>query len=157
MITFAFTISGLASSVKVSSTPGAVAGETAIRDEKLDDLTGDLELDDADADQEFVAGMEGIASDVKARWQQVKGEWFLDLEEGVDWFGLVFVKHPNLHAIREEFIRVALTAPGCAEVVQFDPVLDSATRTLSATYALRGDTGLIFGPVTDTLAPNGGA
>lgn len=153
---FSFTIAGLASSVPVTTTPGAVAGETALRDEALDVLTGDLKLD-AVAEQVFVIGMDGIASDVKARWQQVKGEWWLNLEEGVDWYGLVFVKHPDMQAIREEFIRVALTAPGCVEVVQFDPELNTTTRTLSVTYALRGDTGQIFGPVTATLSPNGGA
>lgn len=138
------------------TTAGAVAGETAIRDEELDQLTGDVKLTAA-ADASLLTGLAGIASDVKARWQQVKGEWFLDLEEGVDWYGLIFVKNPNLQAIREDFIRVALTAPGCVEVLQFDPVLDAANRRLTATYALRGDTGEIFGPTTDTLAPNGGA
>lgn len=152
-----YTATGLpAQAASSSTTPGAAAGVTAIRDEKLDPSTGDLALT-ADADQDFVAGVEGIASDVKARWQLVKGEYFLDLDEGLDWWGIVFRKNPNLQAIREEFIRVALTAPGCVEVIQFDPVLDSSTRTLTATYALRADTGEIFGPVTDTLAPNGEA
>lgn len=149
---FTFTITGGTSpSTGSSATPGSAAGAVALRDEKLDRLTGNLVLSTTDADQVMVYGVEGIASDLRAAWQVVKGEWFLNLDEGVDYFGLVFVKNPDLGAIRQEFTRVALLVPGVAEVVSFVPLIDTATRTMRASFEVRCDTGAVISAVNAVL------
>jgi hypothetical protein len=141
--------------VPSSTTPAA---EPLLRDEALDDFTGDVVLDGTDGDQQFVYDVDGIASDVVSAWKQVKGEWFLNLEEGVDWFGKVFVKNPDLGDIRNEFRRVALTCPGVTDLPVFSPVLHSATREMDATYEIRCDNGqVIAGSVTLSPASGQGA
>lgn len=135
----------------MSISPGSAEGDVALRDEKLDPLTGDVVLSPVDGDQEFDVGVAGIASDLKAAWSVIKGEWFLNLDDGVDYYGLVFVKNPDLGAIRQDFIRVALTVPGVVQVPTFEPVVDAATRTLSASYEVECDTGLVITAVGDVL------
>lgn len=140
----------------MSISQNSPAGDVAIRDEALDPLTGDVYLNGTDGDQVMLAGVEGIASDVKAAWAQVKGEWYLDLNEGVDYYGLVFVKNPNLGDIRDEFVRVALGRPGVVAVPKFEPTIDLSTRTLSASYEIEADTGEVFGE-TDAVISAGAA
>lgn len=135
------------------ATPGAEAAATALRDEKCEP---DVELDGTTGDQSMLLGFDGVVSGVKAAWQTVKGEYWLDLNLGLDWFGLVFVKNPNMGAIRNDFERMAATVPGFVELLTFDTTLDRASRTLTAAVSFSTDVGLIFGPETITLSPNGG-
>lgn len=131
------------------------AGDVALRDEALDVLTGDVSLNATDGDQVMLEGVEAICSDLKSAWQQVKGEWWLNLDEGLDWYGIVLVKKFDLGAIRQEFERVALTVPGFVRFVEFTAAVDVATRRCSVTAEVEADTGLIF-TVEATLAPSGG-
>jgi hypothetical protein len=141
----------------VSTSPGSEQGNAALRDEKLDALTGDVILSSTDSDQQMVYGADGIASDLKAAWGEVQGEWFLNLGEGVDYYGLVFVKNPNLNAIRQEFIRVAMTVTGVVQVRSFDPQVDTATRSMSASYEVECDTGLVIQEENQVLLSLGSA
>lgn len=138
--------------VPSSTTPAAAE---LLRDEQLDAFTGDVELDGTGGDQVFAYDVDGIESDVKSAWLQVKGEWFLNLEEGVDWFGKVFVKNPDLGDIRAEFKRVALTCPGVVDLPTFNPVLDVPSRTMTADYEIRLDNGQVIAG-SATLSPASG-
>lgn len=132
---------------------GAVdAGATSLRDEALDPLDGDLLLEQGD--QVFLTGHDGVLSDVKARWQTVKTEWYLDTSIGVDWFGKVLVKNPNLGDIRAEFTREALKAPGVTAVQRFDMVFDRGARSLDVDFELVDDFGNIIKDSV-TLTPGG--
>lgn len=139
----------------MSVSAGSAAGDVALRDEALDVITGDVKLDGVAGDQALIFGLDGIASDLKSAWQQVKGEWFLDLNEGLDWFGVVFRKNPNLGAISGEFARVAALVPGVVRLRSFIPSIDTATRTLTASYEAEADTGLVFGEQDVVLSPGG--
>lgn len=152
---FVFTTNGDAVSPVPGGAPSA-AGDVALRDEALDTITGDVVLNGADGDQLMIYGIDGIASDLKAAWQTVKGESFLDLNDGLDWYGIVFGRRPDLGAITQEFRRVALTVPGIVALRKFIPSIDTATRTLSADYEAEANTGLVFGEQNAVLAPSGG-
>lgn len=118
------------------------AGATAPRDEELSDFNGDQVL--VAGDQVLLVGQDGVLSDVLARWQLVKGEWYLDTSIGVDWYGVVLVKNPNLGNIRAEFEREALKAPGITALLKFDQTFDAARRSLSVDFALQDDLGNII-------------
>lgn len=147
---FSFTVAAapsFSSSTPIPSTGATDAGETAPRDEALD-LTGDGDQLITDGDQILDAGQDGVLSDVLARWQMVKGEWYLDTSRGVDWFGVVLVKNPNLSDIRAEFVREALKAPGVVAVLLFEGTVDAATRTLDAQFQIQDNLGNI---ISDSL------
>jgi hypothetical protein len=125
----------------------ADAGAVAPRDEALDPFDGDQLIEDGD--QTLLFDQAGVLSDLKARWQVVKGEWYLDTSIGIDWFGIVLVKNPNLAAIREEFTRVALETPGVTEMVTFDMILDKRTRELNVNFQFIDNLGNV---ISDSLA-----
>lgn len=128
---------------------------TQLRDEALDQLTGDVVLDADGGDQTMVYDLDGIASDLKSAWSQIKGEWFLDLNEGVDWIGKVFAKQPNLGDVANEFIRVGRAVPGVTDL-QFTALsVDRAARTLNANWQATMDTGQVLSEQDAVLTPGG--
>ena len=56
---------------------------------------------------------------LRARFLFFKGEWFLDLREGIPYYQFVMVKNPDLGVIRRLFTRVILSV---------SPVIESVTR-----------------------------
>lgn len=127
----------------------------ALRDEELDPNTGDVALDAVGGDQTMVYDEDGILSDLKSAWQEIKGEWYLDLNEGVDWFGKVFTKNPDLGDIAQEFIRVALLVPGITDATFDVGSIDRATRQLTASYSATMDTGQVLSEQAVVLSPGG--
>lgn len=143
-VTFSFTVTAPPATIPTTSTASQVAGAEAIRDLKLDAVTNDIVLDST-GDLTFISGVEAIASDLKSRWLAFKGEWFLDLDLGIDYWGVVFVKAPDLGAIEAEYRREALATPGVAAVAL---TLTRATgRALNIRAQVTTNTGQIFGVV----------
>lgn len=115
------------------------AGDTAARDFKLDPATGDLAMEGGDL--VFVVGGDSIASDLKARLQQFRGEWFLDHSDGVPMFESVLVKRPNIPALRAIFRDAIEAAPGVAELTELGFDYDNSARRLTITFRVTTDTG----------------
>ena len=100
------------------------------------DEDGDLEID-ASNGVRFVAGLEGVEHLCRIAVQTFKGEWFADLELGVDWFGLILGNPFNENVIRSEIRRVLLTVPNVTDVLAVIPTFDRATRTLNIQWQTR--------------------
>lgn len=111
-----------------------------IRDMDLDPTTGDIYTDDGDL--AFNSGVAAIASDLKSRWSTFKGEWFLDLDMGVDYWDVVFVHQSDLGAIEAEFRREAMACPGVT-AVEFT-LTPAAGRELNIAAQVTVDTGAIL-------------
>jgi hypothetical protein len=111
---------------------------------------GDLALaDDGDLlieedDLALALGEESINSDVDADLKLWKGEWFLDLDEGVDYRGEVFVKNPDLPGVRDMLRARVLACAGVAKVEAISIDLDKTTRVAEVDFRARGDTGLLI-------------
>lgn len=71
-------------------------------------LGPDGDLDTTTGDLRIVYDLDGIAQLVQLAICTVLGEWFADKSIGFDWFGLVFVKDPNLVKIRAALVDVIL-------------------------------------------------
>jgi hypothetical protein len=104
-------------------------------------LTDTGELTIVDGDLVIVTGKDSLLSDLRARLEFFKGEWFRDLDEGVPFFTDVFVKKPNLPAIRTIFADMITSTPGIKELVSIALELDAATRTAVLTYSATSDLG----------------
>ena len=72
------------------------------------------------------------------RFQFFEGEWFLDKRQGIPYYRIVFVKNPNLTAIRTLFTRVILSVPQIKAVVAIPLQYDPAARTLSLEFQAVG-------------------
>jgi hypothetical protein len=73
-----------------------------------------------------------------------KGEWFLDLREGVPYFDQIFVKAPKDSVIRAVFTRVIRLVPGVAAVESLTYDVDAQTRALSLSFVCRLTDGQTF-------------
>lgn len=142
-ISFTFSVAappGFVAGTGANDTAARDAGALALRDKKLDPLTGDLQLDDT-GDQVFTTGVDGIAADLKSNWLFFKGEYFLNLLKGIDYWGVIFAKGSTLQDCEEEYRREALATPGVAAI---DLVLTKTGRQLGVAAVVTTDTGLIF-------------
>ena len=121
---FAFTLISTSTGATVPATApfGAVAGADAVRDFRLDSVTGDLVLNEGDL--QVISGAEGVASDIASRLQTFRGECFLDLGLGLPYF--------------EEIFRAAiLETPGVAGIEAF--TLQRTGRSLSLAFRVSTD------------------
>jgi hypothetical protein len=106
------------------------------------DADGDLEIDPLNG-LAFVAGLEGVEQLCRIAVQMFMGEWFADLDEGVDWFGKILGQRFNENVIRAEIRRVLLMVPNVTEVLAVLPSFDRATRVCDIKWQTRtvwGDT-----------------
>jgi len=75
-----------------------------------------------------------VAIELRNRFLFVKGEWFLDTRLGVPYLAFVFVKNPDLIAIRSLFRKVIIDTNGVVDVLEMNLSFDSTTRKLSFTF-----------------------
>lgn len=114
-----------------------------VRDLALDATSGDLAL--ASGDLVAVGGLDSISSDCSATLQTILGEWFLDTTIGVDWPGKVWTKAPSLDLVRAVIRDALLGVLGVVEVVSVSIDLDAVSRTLTASWSVRSDLGVLDG------------
>lgn len=94
------------------------------------DADGDLDL--STGDLQLTTGKAAIAQSLDIGYGLVQGEWYLDLDTGLDLFGTVLVNNPNDPAIQDELTRVAMETDGVLSVNGISMSLDRATRVLTA-------------------------
>lgn len=75
------------------------------------------------------------------RFKFVKGEYFLDTRQGVDYFGIVFVKNPNLLLIRRLFRDIVESVQGIKKIIDLQTSLNDRTRKLSISLRAQADNG----------------
>jgi hypothetical protein len=100
-----------------------------------------------------LTGPEYAAQKIRQRFKLFLGEWFLDQSKGVPWFAQVFVKNPNLDAIRALFRAELLKVPGIIGVSQIESSFVPATRTLSLAYVAVYETGAKLSEVVSNPVP----
>ena len=93
------------------------------------DAFGDI--DTTDGKMSIVRGDDALVQHLKIRYRFVRGEWELDTRIGIPYFQQIFVKNPDLAAIRSTFRRATVTTPGISSVAEFELSIDARTRRLS--------------------------
>lgn len=73
----------------------------------------------------------------------VRGEWFLNTEEGIPYFEQVLVHNPNSKAIVTLFRKALLASPSAKEA-QVNITRDRANRTALITFQLTFDDGQVL-------------
>ena len=116
----------------------------------------DLLLDDngvvlRGGDWAFAIDREGIQQRIGQTLRTIAGEWFLDLDYGLPYFEQVLVKNPNLPSVQDIFRRALLSVKGVSSVERLTLSLDAPSRTLTVSWVVLTDLGLLVG--TDNITP----
>lgn len=78
---------------------------------------------------------------LRNRFRFVKGEYFLDVRQGVPYFDVVFVKNPDVLLVRQVFRDVILSVQGIKKIIDLRTSLDAKTRKLSFFFRAQADNG----------------
>jgi hypothetical protein len=104
--------------------------------------------DDEDAvitdDLHFATGITAIAQACRSAMQDTKGEWFLDLDQGLDYWGVLLGQKYDKAKVQAEFRRALLTVPGVKEITALTTELERTTRTLMVKWTVTTDLGIVF-------------
>lgn len=112
----------------------------------------DLALDDAGdlaIPLRFTTGTEAVAQGIRVRLGNFKGEWFLDLDDGMPWFQSILGERFREAEIREYFREAIAGAPGVTSIVSLEFAFSAQLRSLDVSWevvTVFGDT------VSDALA-----
>lgn len=87
---------------------------------------------------------EAAAIELRNKFLFGKGEYFLDTREGVPYFERVFLKNPDVLAIRELFRSVILSVQGVKSVAELDVTFDRAQRKADFTFRAIADNGKVI-------------
>lgn len=114
----------------------------------LDPITGDLALDDNNSPY-FSRGLPAIAQGIRITLRMFKGEWFLNLDEGVPWYQDILGKKYNNAQLLDILRKRIVVVPGVASIASLTATWDGATRTVTVNFEV---VAVFGGTVADSLA-----
>lgn len=98
----------------------------------LDPITRDIAL--TGGDLSLVQDRAAVRQQLFLRLSLQKGEWMLDLREGVPWREQVMVRNPDLQALSAIFRERILSAPDVLRLERFALAFDRATGLFSINF-----------------------
>lgn len=120
----------------------------AVRDLQLDPETNELVI--VGGAPVLLSGADALAQSLRVRLRFIKGEWFLDLDAGMDFAGKVIGKHSRETALAE-IRRVIRETPGVADILRLEADFSQTTRTLSVRWSVATDYGVLNGAATSQV------
>jgi len=114
------------------------------RDIKLDTVTHDILIEDSDF--QIVSKGSWLIQSVKIKMLFFLGEWFLDTTYGLDHYGLVLIKGPDLNLIDNMFKIALLEYEEIIEILEYS---SSISKDRKLTVDFRVST--VFGELSDTV------
>lgn len=123
-------------------------------DIQLNEATGDLDL--SPFDLQIVTGLEFVAQRLRIRLDIQKGEWFLDLREGLPYRDFpdadveaeILVRGPNLSRIGALFQQRILSTPEVTGLREFDLAFDNESGLLTLEFEALTPFGAIVAEAT---------
>lgn len=112
----------------------------------FDPATGDLKID---SDIHFTTGGDAVQQMIQTRMQTFRGEWFLDLDEGVPYMendsvsaseALLGARFDEIKT-RQAFNELLVSTPGVAKVETLSVSFDAKTRVLSVSWRVTTEFG----------------
>jgi len=107
----------------------------------LNQSTWDIEL--TNGDLTLTAGIESIRQNVKQRLWHIKGEWFLDVRKGTDWFNKIWLKNPDSNIVESELKRVILQTVGIINLLDFSLIFTPAQRKITVNFTAKTTAGTL--------------
>lgn len=82
-----------------------------------------------------------LAQRLKTRLLLVKGESYLFPDEGVDYFGQIWIKNPVMATVKALFVKCILETPGVLSISTFTMNYDRAARSLTLDFTVKSAVG----------------
>ena len=80
-------------------------------------------------------GADEVVQGLLTRLQLFLGEWFLDVDAGTDWYGVVFTDNPDMRLVETELKRRINSQPGVEAITRFDAKdLDRGSRAFTLSF-----------------------
>lgn len=134
---FSWTLLAESSAVAANAAVGVIAPGVDFA------LAADGDLDLSSGDLRMTTGVEAIAQGIQVRLLAFRGEWFLDLDDGVPYFETILGQKFNEAVARDTFRAAIAAAPGVIQVTALALSFDGPTRTLSLSFEALTDLGAI--------------
>lgn len=115
----------------------------------LDPLYHDLFLDD---NGQIALAQTPLDQRIDCRIRTFRGEFWLDQTIGIDYFGEVLKKNPDLQAVRAMFAVEIQKVPGVQTLNSLALSLDRAQRKLTVTFSVTGTDALLYLKTTEVAA-----
>ena len=112
----------------------------------LDPINHDLFLDE---NNQIATSQTPLDQRIDCRLRTFKGEFWLDLSIGIDYFGTVFKRNPDLNTIRHMISLEIQKVQGVKTVESLSINLDRPTRKLSVTFRVTGTDDLLYFRTTE--------
>ncbi len=105
-------------------------------------IPGDLHLENGQI--HFWDGIEAHLQKTIVLLKFVKGEWFLNIEEGIPYFTHVLIHNPSINAVRALIRQALLAVPGASSVRSLTLKWDKPARNLAVNFELVFNDGLVL-------------
>lgn len=105
----------------------------------MSDLTFNEDLKDLDllsGDLALTSGKDTIDQHIRANLRAYKGEWFLNLDDGIPYYQDVFKKNQSPIVIDAIFKEAILKTTGVIELTEFEIQYDNVLRKLVLNFAV---------------------
>jgi uncharacterized membrane protein (Fun14 family) len=100
-----------------------------MKDLCLDTISHDLLI--SNYDLSLVTDKDYLVQKIKIRLLFIYGEWFLDIEDGLKYYEIIWVKNPNIALIESAIQATILDIEGVINITQFSTSFSNANRELT--------------------------
>jgi len=99
---------------------------------------GDLDLNAKGyKDLQLVTGNQELVQRLQIRLKSIKNDWFLDLDDGIDYFGEALKKNPNLVILSAIFKSEILDTKGVLAITYFNYDYDIKERVNKVIFKVK--------------------
>lgn len=91
----------------------------------------------------FVEGADEVVQRLRQRLRTFKGEDFMDIDKGVNYFGDVMIKNPDPTLVELTIKKEIVATPGVIKITSFNLDVDPSTRTFTLDFEAQSVPGLI--------------
>lgn len=114
-----------------------VTGWNSVTNDNDATLPGDINV--SSGDLTLTSGVEAIRQNIQIRLKFFQGEWFLNTDIGIPYFGTFLTKNPNLAVVRS-IIRDAVEGiPGVKSVTSVETQITTGSRDLQISLKVLSD------------------
>jgi hypothetical protein len=90
-----------------------------------------------------VSGTAAILQNILQTLSVFLGEWFLNTNLGIDYFGSVLTKNPSQKIINAIFINQILSVPGVTNLTAYSFAVNAATRSIAIAFTAQTTQGIV--------------
>lgn len=98
------------------------------------DVDGELVID---SDAQFSTGLDAVVQGCRLRLQLFRGEWFLNLDEGVPYYQDILGQKYNEQNVRAAFRNALVSVPNVDSIIRLELDFNRGTRVLTVTWQVR--------------------